>query len=189
MEIKNHSKGLIIFDAHGPTTIVTSSGNRLMKFWIDRDNWLPSIDILKLNLDEAKCSWLHKEYELAELEKDYQFGLNDAPPFAQHCLNMGVKAVYLTLDEHGCITYFKKNKQMNEEAVPAIKVENIVDTTGCGDAFAAGLAFGILTTGDYIKAAQYANAVGAQRTQGKDFGVFKSFAETKQMVDEAYGKN
>jgi sugar/nucleoside kinase (ribokinase family) len=184
--IKTHSKGLIIFDAHGPTTIVTSSGNRLMKFWIDRDNWLPYIDILKLNLDEAKCSWFHKEYEPAELEKDYQFGITNVPPFAQHCLNMGVKAVYLTLDERGCIAYFKKNKQMNEHKIPAIKVENIVDTTGCGDAFAAGLAFGILTTGDYIKAAQYGNAVGAQRTQGKDFGVFKSFAETKQMVDKTY---
>lgn len=184
--IKKYSKGLIIFDAHGPTTIVTSSGNRLMKFWIDRDNWLPYIDILKLNLDEAKCSWFRKEYEAAELEKDYQFSLIDASPFARHCLNMGVKAVYLTLDERGCIAYFKKNKQIKKQSVSAIKVKNIVDTTGCGDAFAAGLAFGILTTKDYIKAAQYGNAVGAQRTQGKDFNVFKSFAETKQMVDKAY---
>ncbi|KPJ67238.1 MAG: carbohydrate kinase [Coxiella sp. DG_40] len=187
--IKTHSKGLVIFDAHGPTTIVTSSGDRLMKFWIDRDNWLSYIDILKLNLDEAKCSWFHKEYKPEKLEKGYQFDLANVPPFAQHCLDIGVKAVYLTLDERGCISYFKKNKQIKEQSTPAIKVENIVDTTGCGDAFAAGLAFGILTTGDYIKAAQYGNAVGAQRTQGKDFSVFKTFAETKQMIDKAYGEN
>ena len=46
----------------------------------------------------------------------------------------------------------------------------------------------MLTTGDYIKAAQYANVLGALRTQGKDFNVFKSFAETEQIIQDTYGK-
>jgi adenosine kinase len=186
--IKNYSKGLVIFDAHGPTTIMTALGDRLMKFWVDRDSWLPYIDILKLNLGEAKCCWFRKKYNLAELENDYEFTANDMLPFVEHCLDMGVKCVCLTLDEHGCILYFRENGATQIEKVPAMKVSHVIDTTGCGDSFAGGLAFGMLTTGNYVKAAQYANVLGALRTQGKDFNVFKSFAETEKIVHDIYGK-
>ena len=184
--IKNYSEGLVIFDAHGPTTMMTALGDRLMKFWMDRDSWLPYIDVLKMNMDEAKCSWFRKKYALTELENNYEFGLPDLPPFVSHCFANGVKAVCITLDDAGCVIYFTKDGEMQEQIVPAVKVEKIVDTTGCGDSFAGGFAFGLLTTGDYIKAAQYANVLGAQRTQGKTFAVFKSLEETEQMRREAY---
>ncbi len=35
----------------------------MRKFWIDRDQWLPYIDVLKMNLEEANASWFKKEYE------------------------------------------------------------------------------------------------------------------------------
>jgi adenosine kinase len=186
--IKKYSDGLVIFDAHGPTTMMTALGDRLMKFWMDRDSWLPYIDVLKMNLDEAKCSWFRKKYELSELENNYAFGLDDVQPFARHCLNKGVKVLCVTLDGRGCMLYFDKDGEMQEQMVTAVRVEKIVDTTGCGDSFAGGFAFGLLTTEDYIKAAQYANVLGAQRTQGKTFAVFKSFDETEQMRQNTYGK-
>lgn len=184
--IKGYSDSMILFDAHGPTTLMTALGDRLLKFWVDRDLWLPYIDILKMNMEEAKCLWFRKKYKLIELEQDYEFGVADLPPMAQHCLNNGVKLVCITLDENGCVIYFNKNGRMQEEFVPGIHMETIVDTTGCGDSFAAGLAFGMLETGDCVKAAQYANALGAQRTQGADFSVFKSLAETKKMLQKVY---
>jgi sugar/nucleoside kinase (ribokinase family) len=184
--IKKYSNALVIFDAHGPTTMMTALGDRLMKFWIDRDSWLPYMDVLKMNLDEAKCSWFRKKYTLSELENNYEFGFDDLRPFAKHCLNMGVKVLCVTLDGKGCVIYFAQDGELQEKLIPAIKVGKIVDTTGCGDSFAGGFAFGLLTAGDYIKAAQYANVLGAQRTQGKTFDVFKSFAETEQMRRETY---
>jgi adenosine kinase len=66
--IKQNSKGTIIFDAHGPTNTVTMTGDRLVKFWIDMDQWLPFIDVLKMNLEESKCCWFEKEYELENLK-------------------------------------------------------------------------------------------------------------------------
>lgn len=185
--IKKYSTSLVLFDAHGPTTTLTALGDRLPKFWVDRDNWLPYIDILKMNLEEAKRSWFRKRYELTDLENDYEFGIEDLPPFAQHCISKGVKALYVTLNSKGCLVYFKSNGNLREVSVPGIKVKNVIDTTGCGDAFAAGVTFGILTTGDYIKAARYGNALGAQRAQGKTFAVFKSFEETEQMIKDNYG--
>ena len=66
-------------------------------------------------------------------------------------------------------------------------VDNVVDTTGCGDSFAGGLAFGLMQEAEnYILAAKYANALGAQRTQGKTFDVFLSLEETNRMIDKHY---
>ncbi len=70
--------------------------------------------------------------------------------------------------------------------IKSVKVENVVDTTGCGDSFAGGLAYGFTVHNNHIVAAQYANVLGAMRTQGKDFGVFKSLSDTEKILNEAY---
>jgi len=67
--------------------------------------------------------------------------------------------------------------------VPAIKVDQVIDTTGCGDSFAGGLGYGLMQKpSDYIAAARYGNALGALRTQGKTFDVFKSLSETDIII-------
>ena len=71
--------------------------------------------------------------------------------------------------------------------VPAVKVSNVIDTTGCGDSFAGGVGFGLLMDPkDYVKAVQYGNTLGALRTQGKTFAVFKSLEETNKIIEETY---
>jgi adenosine kinase len=100
---------------------------------------------------------------------------------------MGVKCVYITVDSRGCLTYYKEKGKLKEEMVPGIKVDHVVDTTGCGDSFAGGVGFGLLQKPtDYIGAARYGNALGALRTQGKTFAVFKSLQETDKIIREAY---
>lgn len=188
--IKSNSEGIIVFDAHGPTTTLTTRGDRLTKFWVDRDRWLPYIDVLKMNLEEANCSWFEKEYSLEELEHNEEIELHKLPDFAIHCLHHGLGALYVTLDSRGVMVYTLEDGKLKEELVPSVKVDNVVDTTGCGDSFAGGIAYGLLTDNkNYIKAAQYGNALGAQRTQGKSFEVFKSLEETEQMILKNYGDN
>ncbi|MEA1785818.1 carbohydrate kinase family protein [Arenibacter sp. GZD96] len=186
--IKENSDGIIVFDAHGPTNTLTIHGDRLMKFWVDRDRWLPYIDILKMNLEEANCSWFEKEYELSELEHNEEIALEQLPLFAAHCLQQGLKALYVTLDSRGVMVYTLKDGVFNEQLVPSVKVAHVIDTTGCGDSFAGGVAYGMLKDKhNYVQAAQYGNVLGAQRTQGKTFEVFKSLSETDQMIKKTYG--
>jgi adenosine kinase len=103
-------------------------------------------------------------------------------------LNKGVKSLIVTLDSKGGAVFFKKEDKVHQEMVPSIKVSHVVDTTGCGDSFAGGLGYGLLKDKtNYIRAARYANALGAQRTQGRDFSVFKNIEETNKILLETYG--
>lgn len=180
--LKKKSKGTIIFDAHGPTTACLVNGERQRKFWIDRDQWLPFIDVLKMNLEEAHASWFKKEYESEDFSSE-ELERDAIREFADHCLSLGVKCVYVTLDSRGALTYFKKRGKTVEELVPSIKVDKVVDTTGCGDSFAGGLSYGLVTDPkNYRGAALYGNAFGAMRTQGKTFEVFKSLEETNTII-------
>lgn len=183
---KSKVKNIVIFDAHGPTTACLFNGERKLKFWLDRDLWLPYIDVLKMNLEEAHASWYKKEYESSELDKE--MSPSEMLQFAEHCLAMGVKCLCITMDSRGCMLFYKVAGKVREVMVPAVPVSHVVDTTGCGDSFAGGVGFGLLQNPrNYVRAVQYGNALGALRTQGKTFGVFKSLAETDKILKEMYG--
>lgn len=184
--IKKKSKGTIIFDAHGPTTACLFNGERHRKFWIDRDLWLPFIDVLKMNLEEAHASWFKKEYESSDYIVNPGVDREELLAFATHCLSMGVKCVYITADSTGALVYYKSKGKIQETMVPAVKVKEVIDTTGCGDSFAGGLGYGLTESrSDYLKAAKYGNVLGALRTQGKTFDVFKPLPEVLQIMERA----
>ena len=183
---KSRKKSIIIFDAHGPTTACLFKGERKRKFWLDRDLWLPYIDVLKMNLEEAHASWFKKEYESSDFEKEIT--PDEMRRFAMHCLSKGVKCLCITMDSRGCVVFFRSAGKLKEVLVPAVPVNHVVDTTGCGDSFAGGIGFGLLQDArNYISAARYGNTLGALRTQGKTFGVFKSLEETNKIMEETYG--
>jgi sugar/nucleoside kinase (ribokinase family) len=185
--LKKKSKGIVVFDAHGPTTACLINGERQRKFWIDRDQWLPYIDVLKMNLEEAQASWFKKEYETNDFATAEEPNRDELREFATHCLTSGVKCVYITVDSRGCLVYYKVRGKIREQMVPAIKVNNVIDTTGCGDSFAGGIGYGLLENPtDYIAAAGYGNALGALRTQGKTFAVFKPLDETKKIIKQGF---
>ena len=183
---KGKKKHLIVFDAHGPTTACLFRGERQRKFWLDRDLWLPYIDVLKMNLEEAHASWYRKEYESADFDKD--ISSEEMRLFAAHCIDKGVKCLCITMDSRGCMVYYKSGGKVQEVLVPAVPVDHVIDTTGCGDSFAGGIGFGLLQDPkDYVRAAQYGNTLGALRTQGKSFAVFKSLKETDDIIERTYG--
>jgi adenosine kinase len=184
--IKEHSRATVVLDAHGPATTLTRSGERHPRLWAEQDVWLPYVDILKMNLDEASSTWLG---ESAELTGDPP-GLSDEQlrDLAHHCLDHGAGAVCITLDERGCVAFFRNGSGgVAEEFVDRIAVEHVVDTTGAGDSFAGGLAYGYLVHRDYVVACQYGNAMGAQRVTGTDLNVYLPREETERQILAAYG--
>ena len=184
--IKSHSDGVVLLDGHGPTVTLTRGGRRFNRLWVERDSWLPYIDILKMNLEEAGCSWFPDRESPNPGERPMSEA--DMPRFAHHCLSNGVKAVCITLDEKGSVVYyFDSNDDFHEEYVPRIDVADVVDTTGCGDSFAAGMAFGYLKYRNYVAACRFGNALGAQRCSGSGLNVYRTLAETESQIAATYG--
>jgi adenosine kinase len=184
--IKENSRATVVLDAHGPVTTLTRGGERHPRAWADQEVWFPYIDILKMNLDEASSTWLG---ESAEVTADPP-SLSDEQlcDLGHRCLDRGVGAVCVTLDERGCVVLFRDGSGgIAEEFVGRIGVDQVVDTTGAGDSFAGGLAYGYLAYRDYVVACQYGNAMGAQRVSGTGLNVYLSREETERQILAAYG--
>jgi hypothetical protein len=183
--IKEHSGATVVLDAHGPTMTLTSSGERRPRVWADQELWLPYIDILKMNLDEAGSMWLGQS---AELTSDPPRQSSELRDLGHHCLDNGVGAMCVTLDERGCVVFYRDAYGgVIEEFVDPVPVERVVDTTGAGDSFAGGLAYGYLAHQNYVVACQYANAMGAQRCAGAELDVYLPREETDRQILATYG--
>ena len=64
--------------------------------------------------------------------------IDELRDLAHHCLDRGVGAVCVTLDERGCVAFYRDGSGgVAGELVDRIEVEHVVDTTGAGDSFAA----------------------------------------------------
>lgn len=187
--LKANSRGTILLDGHGPTSSLTRGGERFHRLWAERDMWLPSIDILKMNLEEAGCSWFPPSGSPTGTTTALPLPLTELPKFAAHCLERGVQAVCVTLDQHGCAVYsYDETGRVVEHLIDRLPVDHVVDTTGCGDSFAAGMAFGYARYHDIVQAARYGNAMGAQRCAGSELAIYLPLAETDRQIALAYAR-
>ncbi len=108
-------------------------------------------------------------------------GLSKPDDVARFFLELGVGACLLTMGGDGCLV-------ATEDGVfrlPAFDIE-VKDTTGCGDAFTAGLIAGLNHHWDLEKSARFASACGALVATGlgSDAGIV-SFEHTENFMRTA----
>lgn len=111
-------------------------------------------------------------------------GKNKKEEVAEELLKKGVKIVVITLGKDGC--YIRTERE--EISIDGYKVK-AVDTTGAGDAFAAGFLAGYLKGYDLTYSGKLANAVGALCVSkvGGTEGI-KSFEETLKFMENYQNK-
>jgi len=99
---------------------------------------------------------------------------------ANNLCQIGVENLIVTMGEKGALILSGEN--MTE--VPGADV-HVVDTTGAGDAFNAGLAVAIATGWELVEAVKFANCAGALACN--KFGVIPALGK-RDMVEELYAK-
>lgn len=110
------------------------------------DELYKKIDILTPNETEAQI--------LSGIEVK---SIDDAAKAAEVFIGRGVKSVIVTLGRNGV---YVKSKEF-EGHIPAFSLDNVIDTTGAGDAFNGGFATAFAEGLDIKEAAIFGNAVAA----------------------------
>lgn len=118
----------IINRYHNRSLIYTVFGNSQIKhglqFWEEKGVFR-DIDIFQLNMEEAKRFFLTENRSMTSEE------------ILEWCRTMNLTAV-LTMDKFGAIGTYR-NLECVYVAYPLIDEKEVVDSTGAGDAFAAGM--------------------------------------------------
>jgi len=137
-EIAKQNKIPVLFDLGSPPEALVSAGLRME-------------DIQRLiSLTDV---FLPCKFAARSLSK----GERDLTVVAKKILELGPKTVILTQGAKGCLVATNEGEVIRK---PTYKVK-VVDTTGAGDAFLAGIGYGIVKGWDTEKTAEYANAVAA----------------------------
>lgn len=159
-KVREEYKGFMHIDIHNIVMRTNPDGIREhvnTKEWID---WCTNTDSVQMN--ETELSYLStekmKEYKVAE----------------EVLINSGkdVKALMITRGLHGVSSYTKKAKTFGNESfididkkdLSAIENPDFLDSTGCGDVFAAGFTFEYTRNRDINKSLHFANRMASYNT-------------------------
>lgn len=102
-------------------------------------------------------------------------GLTDPKAIAQFYKDRGVKNAVLTMGGDGV---YVSPETGEDFTLPAYDIE-VIDTTGCGDSFSAGIIVGLIKGWDLYQSARFASAVAAKVVMGLGSdGKLVSFEDT-----------
>ncbi len=141
--LKSATKTLKVFDIN-----LRGWNDEVKKIVFDSLNFA---DVVKLNDDEI--SMLKMQIDPGESDIEFLKKLTS---------EFNLKLAALTLGERGCILTDGIDV-VQEDGIPI----SVVDTTGCGDAFAAGLVHQLLRGASLKEIARFSNAIGAFVAQFK----------------------
>lgn len=122
--------------------------------------WMEGVHFIQANLKEMASMLGHPEMEPSEEEMRH---------LAEQAFGMGTKAVFVTLGKEGVLVMTPDESRR----LSSPRVEEVVDTTGCGDVFCAATAVGL--------------SEGIDPFEASSFGLeLASKASTARGIEETY---
>ena len=130
--------------------------NKKIPFIFDPGQGLPMFNEQELKDFIEKATYITvNDYEAELLSKNSHMSLED--------IQKKVDALIVTKGSSGSTIMTSSDKIQ----IPAFNVENPIDPTGCGDAYRAGIAFGILNNWDWEKSGKLASALASLKVNHK----------------------
>jgi sugar/nucleoside kinase (ribokinase family) len=153
MEVReNHTP--VYMDVHSLTLGINEDFTRFHRAIVDWRRWFFMIHAVQMNEEESKI--ITKEH-------------TDEMMLAKHVLALNTNAMTITRGERGCTAFIDNHKHVERHDVAGIPVATTVDSTGCGDVFAAAYCAKYLKTEDIRASVEYANSVASMKA-----GMFSS---------------
>lgn len=145
-KIRKEFSGLLALDAHSLTLGRANDGRRFRRPVNNINSWLSCCDVVQCN-----------EAEFAAMGGN----VDDPEIFYKQCCFKHGSLINLTLSARGSVTLWKNGNHIEKKcAAPPAAIE-VIDPTGCGDAFMAGFIGEYYRSRDRVKAARQANLLAA----------------------------
>jgi len=147
--LRNQTNAPIHLDVHSKVGRWDREGKKTLVPFSDWRDWVRHLDIIQMN-----------EFECELIVGRKLTGYDDYVSAATEIADGGAQIVAVTLGPLGSVLVYRKNKKRYSSVCPAADVDNVIDTTGCGDSFSAGFLWNYLQCGNAVAANAAANIVG-----------------------------
>jgi sugar/nucleoside kinase (ribokinase family) len=154
--LRGRYRGIIYMDFHSRTLGRRRDGSRFLRRPTDWREFLDCADIAQMN---------ELEFELLGGHAADKMSCSD---FLKRQLDR-TRCLIVTRGSQGCFVMQRSGAAIRFTSIPAPRIAQVTDTTGCGDIFSAGFIANYLATGNEVVAAQYATRLASWRVCFNDF--------------------
>ncbi len=158
--IRNRATGLLYLDVHNLCLGIEPDGYRRRRAPADWRQWIEMFDVVQMNEVEARLLAAEGNDRTAKssglLETD-----DDFITFGRSIIALGPAVSVTTRGHLGPVTVYRDDSDVKALVIPSEPVRKLVDTTGCGDAFAAGFVIEYLASRDPVRATRLANRIAS----------------------------
>lgn len=172
-EAKNISLGIVAPDgADAMRQHVEELAAAGVPFIFDPGQGLPILDGAQLRrMIELATYVVVNDYEAKLLSDKTGWSIDE--------IKSHVDALIITLGEHGAQIFYADGM----EEIPAVKAKQVVDPTGCGDAFRGGLLYGIENKLGWTKTVRLASLMGSLKIEHQGP---QTYAPSRDEIGERY---
>ncbi len=183
--VRGSASGLLYLDVHNLCLGIDAEGYRHRRAPRDWQQWIEMFDVVQMNEVEARLLAGSDH----ETEADRPGGpgrpggqggpdgpsgpgeaggsgrpldtAEDFIAFGRSVISLGPSVCVITRGPLGPVTVYRKDREAEAFAIPSEPVRHVIDTTGCGDAFAAGFVTEYAASKDPVRATRLANRVAS----------------------------
>lgn len=140
--------GMIYMDFHSLSLDIDHDGRRILRKLQNWEQWIRGVDVLQMN--DAEAGILNGHPDLSK---------NDLIRFGKDVVKKDIRIFHITRGAQGSLLFHRNKDEISWTDIPAFKVGEVIDVTGCGDAFAAGFIVDYLENMNIDRSARFANAI------------------------------
>jgi len=172
--VREKATGLLYLDVHNLCLGIDAEGYRRKRAPEDWQRWIEMFDVVQMNEVEARLlAGVAVAGDLAaEADRPGDSGGPGGPGgpldsaedfivFGRSVTALGPSVCVITRGPLGPVTVYRMDREPEAFVIPSEPAGDVVDTTGCGDAFAAGFVVEYAATKDPVGATRLANRVAS----------------------------